>query len=277
MAVGDRRRRPRPVVISAPRRLPACSAASGDVLDFAVTYLRIAAARPAVRRCFALGAQGVQRGAADYRTPLVILLTANAVNAVLEVLFVYGFDWGVPGSAWSTVIVQVAAGVASSSSCAATSPGPPPAPELGGMAPLLTRRAPPAAARRVDARRDERDDGHRRAHRRATLAAHQIGASLFLFLALGLDALAIPAQTLVAEELGQGSHARRPPRSPGGACGCRSSPARPSPSCSPPSPPVLPHAFTADPAVISRATAVVLWLAADASCPAPSPSPTTAC
>ena len=37
----------------------------------------------------------------------------------------------------------------------------------------------------------------------ATLAAHQIGAGLLLFLALGLDALAIPAQTLVAEELGQ--------------------------------------------------------------------------
>ena len=34
---------------------------------------------------FALGAQGVQRGATDYRTPLVILLTANLVNAVLEV------------------------------------------------------------------------------------------------------------------------------------------------------------------------------------------------
>ena len=40
-----------------------------------------------------------------------------------------------------------------------------------------------------------------------TLAAHQIAASLLLFLALALDALAIPAQTLVAEELGQGSTA----------------------------------------------------------------------
>ena len=38
-----------------------------------------------------------------------------------------------------------------------------------------------------------------------TLAAHQIAASMFLFLALVLDALAIPAQTLVADELGQGS------------------------------------------------------------------------
>ena len=40
-----------------------------------------------------------------------------------------------------------------------------------------------------------------------TLAAHQIAASLLLFLALALDALAIPAQTLVAEQLGRDSTA----------------------------------------------------------------------
>ena len=37
-----------------------------------------------------------------------------------------------------------------------------------------------------------------------TLAAHQIAITMFLFLALSLDALAVPAQTLVAEELGRG-------------------------------------------------------------------------
>src|SRR5262245_61837530 len=53
----------------------------GDVVEFGVTYLRIGALGiPFV--VFALGAQGVQRGASDYRTPLVILLTSNAVNAV---------------------------------------------------------------------------------------------------------------------------------------------------------------------------------------------------
>ena len=90
---------------------PAGSAAATRCFDFGVTYLRIAAVGlPFV--IFALGAQGVQRGATDYRTPLVILFTANLVNAVLEVVFVFGFDWGVPGSAWSTVIAQVGAGVA---------------------------------------------------------------------------------------------------------------------------------------------------------------------
>ena len=82
----------------------------------------------------------------------------------------------------------------------------------------------------------------------ATLAAHQIGASLFLFLALALDALAIPAQTLVADELGHGS--------PGNAkeisrrcvrlstiAGLILAVALAALS------PVLPHAFTDDPAV----------------------------
>ena len=44
----------------------------------------------------------------------------------------------------------------------------------------------------------------------ATLAAHQITLTMFFFLALSLDALAVPAQTLVAEELGQ----RRPSGGP---------------------------------------------------------------
>ena len=178
---------------------------TGEVFDFGVTYLRIGAIGvPFV--IFALGAQGVQRGAADYRSPLVVLLVANLVNAVLEVLFVFGFDWGVPGSAWSTVIAQVGAGVAFAvlvrrHLAAATDRRP----SRAGMAPLLTAGrhlllrvgsmlAVTTGATAIAARVDE-----------PTLAAHQIVASMFLFLALVLDALAIPAQTLVADELGQGS------------------------------------------------------------------------
>ena len=41
-----------------------------------------------------------------------ILLASNALNAVLEVVFVFGFHLGVPGSAWSTVIAQVLAAAA---------------------------------------------------------------------------------------------------------------------------------------------------------------------
>ena len=100
-----------PIVVVAAPALGRLLGGDGDVLDFAVSYLRIAAlGLPFV--LVTLGAQGVQRGATDYRTPLVILLTANAVNVVLELLFVYGFDWGVRGSALSTLLVQIAAGLA---------------------------------------------------------------------------------------------------------------------------------------------------------------------
>ena len=33
----------------------------------------------------------------DLRTPLIILVAAHVVNVVLELLFVYGFDWGLAG------------------------------------------------------------------------------------------------------------------------------------------------------------------------------------
>lgn len=92
-----------------------------------------------------------------------------------------------------------------------------------------------------------------------TLAAHQIAMTMFLFLALVLDALAIPAQTLVAEELGHGGDgaaeiARRAVRlSFHAACGIAVTLAVSSP--------LLPHAFTDDPAVADRATSALLLLA----------------
>ena len=42
----------------------------------------------------------------------MIVIVANAVNLVLEVLFVYGFGWGIEGSAWGTVIAQAGMGAA---------------------------------------------------------------------------------------------------------------------------------------------------------------------
>ena len=240
-----------PVVIVGASAAGRVLGGAGEVLDVAVTYLRIGAlGLPFI--LIALGAQGIQRGAADYRTPLVILLTANAVNAVLEVLFVFGFGWGVAGSALSTVLVQLAAGVAF---LLTVRPHLRPAtrrrPSYTEMRPLLTAGrhllvrvgamlAVTSAMTAVAARTDE-----------PTLAAHQIGVSLFLFIALGLDALAIPAQTLVAEELGHGGSvaaaeiARRCVRL-SVIAGATLAAVLVVLS------PVLPHAFTADPAVIER-------------------------
>ena len=44
--------------------------------------------------------------------PLVILLLSNLMNLVVILVLVYGFDLGVAGAAWSTVIAQAAAGAA---------------------------------------------------------------------------------------------------------------------------------------------------------------------
>jgi putative MATE family efflux protein len=232
----------------------------GDVLDFGVTYLRISAAGiPFV--VFALAAQGVLRGAADYRTPLVILFASNLVNTVLEVWFVFGLDLGVPGSAWSTVIAQVGAGAAFAFAIRRQlARADEHRPSWTGMAPLLTAGrhlllrvgsmlAVFVGATAIAARVDE-----------ATLAAHQIAASLFFLLALALDALAIPAQTLVADELGRGTTA--------GAAELSNRTARLSvfigaglAALVAAAAPLLPHVFTGDGAVASRATAALWWLA----------------
>ena len=69
----------------------------GQTAEYAVTYLRIAVIGPFA--FLVLGGQGYFRGVADLRTPLAIEVVANAVNVVLVVLFVYGFGWGIAGSA----------------------------------------------------------------------------------------------------------------------------------------------------------------------------------
>src|SRR6266550_6768432 len=95
--------------------LLACEALAGPLLsalgahgrsgDYALTYFRIAAIGllPAL---VALSGQGYLRGVSNLRRPLEIVVVANVVNAVLEVLFVYGFHWGIAGSAAGTAIAQ---------------------------------------------------------------------------------------------------------------------------------------------------------------------------
>ena len=80
--------------------------ASSRTHAYALTYLRIGLLGAPVM-LLALACTGYLRGLQDTRTPLVIAVVANLLNLALEILFVYGFHWGVAGSAWGTVIAQV--------------------------------------------------------------------------------------------------------------------------------------------------------------------------
>jgi putative MATE family efflux protein len=254
-----------PVLVLAARPLTSALGADGDVADFAVEYLRIAAIGvPFV--LIALAAQGVQRGAADYRTPLVILVASNIANLVVELILVFVFDLGLAGAAWSTTIAQAGAGITFVLVVRRRlRPAHRRRPDWTEMAPLVTAGrhlllrvgsmlAVFTGATTIAARVDD-----------ATLAAHQIAMTMFLFLALVLDALAVPAQTLVAEELGRnGPSALDEPAAAEIArrvvrlslvAGTALAVVLAATS------PVLPHAFTDDAAVAERATTALLLLA----------------
>ena len=83
----------------------------GRVSDLAVDYLRIGSLGLPFA-LIALAGQGYLRGVSDLRTPLVIVVVANVANVVLNVVFIYGLDWGLSGSAAATVVAQAGMGVA---------------------------------------------------------------------------------------------------------------------------------------------------------------------
>ena len=177
----------------------------GEVAEGAVLYLRISALG-APLFILASAAQGFLRGMSDLRTPLVILLVAHTVNVVLELLFVYGFDWGLKGSAWGTVIAQ--AGMAGAFFAVQYRAGLE-RPHPDKMRPLM--RIGSEIAVRTTALTGSFLLGSAVLARvgAASLGAHQIAFQLWVFLALVLDAIAIAGQVMVGRMLGAGAADRR--------------------------------------------------------------------
>ncbi|MBJ7328465.1 MAG: MATE family efflux transporter [Solirubrobacteraceae bacterium] len=173
---------------------------SGETADLAARYLRISALGLPMA-LIALAGQGFLRGIGDLRTPLIVVVIAQAANVVLELLFVYGFDWGLDGSAAGTVLAQSGMGLAFAW-LLLRAPADDRHPDRARIQPLLrisgelfirsaALLAAFATASAVLARVGE-----------ASLGAHQIAFQLFVFSALILDALAIAAQVLVGRALG---------------------------------------------------------------------------
>ena len=174
----------------------------GRTGDLAVLYLRIGSLGLPFA-LIALAGQGYLRGMSDLRSPLVIVVVANAANVLLNVLFIYGFGWGLAGSAWATVIAQAGMGAAFVRALLAA-PADSRRPSLERMRPLAriggeifvrttALYASFLVASAVLARVGV-----------ASLGAHQIAFQLFVFLALVLDAIAIAGQVMVGRSLGAG-------------------------------------------------------------------------
>jgi putative MATE family efflux protein len=192
--------------------LAVCEALAGPLLrglgghgrsgHYALVYFRIAAAGlPAA--LVALAGQGYLRGVSNLRRPLVVVVAANVLNVVLEVLFVYGFHWGIAGSAAGTAIAQAGMGIAFVHDLLA--------PHAASRRPSLREMQPMVRVGRqifvrttalyasflvaasVLARMGD-----------AQIGAHQIAFQLFVFLALILDAVAIAGQVIVGRSLGAG-------------------------------------------------------------------------
>ena len=96
--------------LSAPWLIEALGA-SDEVAQQAVTYLRWSApGLPGM--LLVLASTGALRGLLDTRTPLVVAAAGAVVNAVLNVVLVYGVGMGIAGSGLGTALTQLAMAVA---------------------------------------------------------------------------------------------------------------------------------------------------------------------
>lgn len=199
------------------RPLVAVFGAGEAVTDLGATYLRVSLLG-AVPLLVMLAATGVLRGLQDVTTPLVVAIAGNALNVVLNLVLVFGAGpvpaLGIAGSALGSVIAQTLSALALVVVVArgARRHGASLRPRLPGIraagragVPLVVRTLTLRAALIVTTYAATltavRGTG---ADEAVTLAAHQLAATLWGFLAFVLDAIAIAAQALTGRSLGAG-------------------------------------------------------------------------
>ncbi|MBM3714977.1 MAG: MATE family efflux transporter [Actinobacteria bacterium] len=181
--------------------------AAPDVAEQARVYLSISMwGLPAMLIVFA--ATGLLRGMQDTVTPLWIAGLGFGANALLNALFIYGFGWGVAGSAAGTVVAQwgmvgayvVVVGRLARRHEASLRPeraGLSGTAQSGGWLFLRTLSLRAAFLATVAVATGLGS---------AELAGWQIAFTIFSTAAFALDALAIAAQALVGKALGAGDH-----------------------------------------------------------------------
>ncbi|MFB7710176.1 MATE family efflux transporter [Streptomyces sp. NPDC056105] len=191
------------VVLPAAPALVELFGASHTAAPYAITYLRISSLGiPAM--LVVLAATGVLRGLQDTKTPLYVAVGGFVANGALNAGLVYGADLGIAGSAWGTVIAQLAMAAVYLVVVVrgARRHGASLRPDAAGIracaqagAPLLVRtlslRAILMIATAVAARLGDAD-----------IAAHQIIISLWSLMAFALDAIAIAGQAIIGRYLG---------------------------------------------------------------------------
>ena len=153
-----------------------------------------------------LAATGVLRGLQDTMTPFVVAAVGFGANIALNAVLIYGLGLGLPGSAIGTVIAQwamalwlvsvvIKQAVEESASLRPGRAGVFRAARLGGWLFIRTisLRVAFVGATVVATQLGTED-----------LAAWHVAFTVFALLALGLDSLAIAAQTLIGNRLGAG-------------------------------------------------------------------------
>lgn len=182
---------------------------SADVAVAATSYLSISIwGLPAM--LLVLAATGLLRGLQDTRTPLVIVTVGFAANAALNAIFIYGFGWGIAGSAGGTVVAQWAMAVLFIAGVirAARASGAPLRPGLTGLLCaaksggwLLLRTASLRLAMLATVFAGSLLGVPQ-------LAALQVALALFSLLAFVLDALGIAGQAMIGHGFGATNRAR---------------------------------------------------------------------
>jgi putative MATE family efflux protein len=236
--------------------------AEGAIETNALVYLRISLLGvPAM--LVMLAGTGYLRGRQDTRTPLLVSIGSASANLALELVLIFGLDFGIGASALSTVIAQVGAatiyvwwvGRAVRQHDVGIAPD---RRTIGALAVVgrdlfirtVALRGSFVLATAAAARLGSVD-----------LAAHQIAFEVWAALALGLDAIAIAGQAMIGRFLGAGraADARAAARRmiewgvlAGVAFGAVVAALHGA----------IPHLFSSDEAVVTLAGFLLLWAAA---------------